>query len=546
MPAAAGSSRCHKCGGTLLETEDRALDMSHELTPGTELGSYRIVKLLGEGGMGRVYVAEHIRLGRRVAMKMLRQEFAANPVAVSRFFAEARAVNRISHEHLVEITDFFEKPGGENYFIMELLKGEDLGKLLLRGGALPVSRAVDIAHQTASVLAAVHAAGIVHRDLKPDNIFLVERASRPDFVKLLDFGVAKLSDAHGGIKLKTTSAGAVIGTPEYMSPEQAGGLPVDHRTDIYALGVIMYEFLSGRLPFQGKSFGEMVIKHMTVAPKPLGSYDDLKQPIPGALEDLVNALLEKNPDTRPQTMAEVEEVLQGLVDYVAETRRKGEMAVLKRPKSLTIDPIDLKGQRSRRVSITPVFGRETSDEGSGSGEATPSPAEAIPMTAPIAIADEPSASLAPGPAAVVSLPDATSFVNKPRVRLLAIVGCAMAAAALVTWLAMRGSNGEHAAASNASISDSSHALAPAAPTTAVAPTTPPPRVIDPPPPAAQPAAQSAVVAPTTPPTTAATTASTTATTTTPPHKATPPRPPHRSERPKQVDRSGTMDVFGDN
>ena len=281
MPAAAGLSRCHKCGGTLLETEDRALDMNHQLTPGAELGSYRIVKLLGEGGMGRVYVAEHIRLGRRVAMKMLRQEFAANPVAVSRFFAEARAVNRISHEHLVEITDFFENPGGENYFIMEPLKGDDLGKHLLRGGALPVARAVDIAHQTASVLAAVHAAGIVHRDLKPDNIFLVERASRPDFVKLLDFGVAKLSDAHNGIKLKTTSAGAVIGTPEYMSPEQAGGLPVDHRTDIYALRVIMYEVLSGRLPFQGKSFGEMVIKHMTVAPKPLGSYEDLKQPIPG-------------------------------------------------------------------------------------------------------------------------------------------------------------------------------------------------------------------------------------------------------------------------
>ena len=120
------------------------------------------------------------------------------------------------------------------------------------------------------------------------------------------------------------------------------------RTDIYALGAIMYEVLSGRLPFQGKSFGEMVIKHMTVAPKPLGSYEDLKQPIPGALEDLVNALLEKNPDMRPQTMAEVEEVLQGLVDYVAEMRRKGEMAVLKRPKSLTI-PAD----RSEGGAIAP-------------------------------------------------------------------------------------------------------------------------------------------------------------------------------------------------
>src|SRR5580698_8165967 len=114
MSAMAGFTRCHKCGGTLLETEDKALDMSDELTPGTELGSYRIVTLLGEGGMGRVYVAEHMQLGRRVALKMLRRQFAVNPVAVSRFFAEARAVNRISHEHLVEITDFFEKPGSEN------------------------------------------------------------------------------------------------------------------------------------------------------------------------------------------------------------------------------------------------------------------------------------------------------------------------------------------------------------------------------------------------------------------------------------------------
>ena len=187
----------------------------------------------------------------------------------------------------------------------------------------------------------------------------------------------------------------------------------------------------------------------------------------------MNALLEKNPDMRPQTMAEVEEVLQGLVDYVAETRRKGEMAVLKRPKSLTIEPIDPKGERSRRVSITPVFGRDTS------AEATP--VEAIPMAAPVAVAAEPSTSLISGPAAVVSLPDASSFVRRPHVRLFAIVGCAMAAAALVTWLAMRGSNGAPAAEASPPISAAAHPLPPI---TAVAPTTPPstppPHVADPP------------------------------------------------------------------
>src|SRR5262249_26251690 len=149
--------------------------------------------VLGEGGMGRVYVGEHIKLGRRVAVKMLRAEYATNPAAVSRFFAEARAVNRISHENIVEITDFLEKPGGDNCYIMELLRGEDLGRRLLENRFQPLAIVVDIGAQIASALAAVHAAGIIHRDLKPDNIFLTERRGRPNFVKLLDFGVAKLS-----------------------------------------------------------------------------------------------------------------------------------------------------------------------------------------------------------------------------------------------------------------------------------------------------------------------------------------------------------------
>jgi len=523
MPVAAGLVRCHKCGGTLLETEDRALDMSAELTPGTELGSYRIVKLLGEGGMGRVYVAEHMRLGRRVALKMLRQEFAVNPVAVSRFFAEARAVNRISHEHLVEITDFFEKPGGENFFIMELLKGEDLGKHLMRYGALPVARAVDIAHQTASVLAAVHAAHIVHRDLKPDNIFLVERASRPDFVKLLDFGVAKLGDLHEGIKLRTTHAGAVIGTPEYMSPEQAGGLPVDHRTDIYALGVIMYEILTGRLPFEAKSFGEMVIKHMTVAPKPLGEHE-LKEELPAALETLVMALLEKDPDQRPQTMAEVEEVLQGIVDYVApaETWQTNKLPVLRRPSKPGLD-----AEGSQRISFT-IAGSDpavTRDKPTGSMPLVmfPPAARAIPVVT------------TPLPVEVTGT--SSTRAKRPPMRMAAIIVGAMAAAALVTWLAMRDDGREPATVAEP--------VTPSSPSPAPSPAPSPPPS---PPPAlatTAPAAPAPAPAPELPgPTPAAAHPASVSPRPAAPRSTNPPT----SKPPKQpaVDRSGTMDVFGDN
>ncbi|MDB4958628.1 MAG: serine/threonine protein kinase, partial [Myxococcales bacterium] len=183
---------CAHCGTLLTGIE--GLDASEPLPAGTLIGSYRILDLLGEGGMGRIYVAEHVKLGRRVAIKMLRAELVSNSVAVARFFAEARAVNRISHENIVEITDFLEQPGGDNCIVMELLKGEDLSQRLLRKQTMPLSRVLDIAAQTASALAAVHQAGIIHRDLKPDNIFLIERGGSSDVVKLLDFGVAKLSD----------------------------------------------------------------------------------------------------------------------------------------------------------------------------------------------------------------------------------------------------------------------------------------------------------------------------------------------------------------
>src|SRR5262245_44213666 len=288
------------------------------LPAGTVIGTYCIVELLGEGGMGRIYEAEHTKLGRRVALKMLRPEFATNQVAVARFFAEAHAVNRIVHDNIIEITDFFEEPGGDYYYIMELLRGVDLAVELAKLGVMPIPRAIGICAQVASALAAVHAAGIIHRDLKPDNIYLVERHGWRDYVKLIDFGVAKLTDVDSQvIQVGTTAQGMVVGTPEYMSPEQAAGQAIDHRTDIYALGVILYELVTGNLPFRGANFGEYVVQHMTVAPVPPSRVGGVPHEILPALDALILQMLAKNANVRPATMAVVEERLHAIYEEVA-------------------------------------------------------------------------------------------------------------------------------------------------------------------------------------------------------------------------------------
>lgn len=277
---------------------------------GKTLGSYKLHKILGDGGMGTVYLAEHVKLERKVALKMLHPNLAGNPDAVRRFFDEARAVNKIFHEHIVEITDFVENQGGDNYFIMELLRGAPLSETLeLEGvGALQLSRAIGIGVQICSALVAAHDAGIVHRDLKPENIFLSERGGQKDYVKLLDFGIAKLLDIEDGPELQKTAAGVIMGTPEYMSPEQARGREVHKSTDVYSFGVILYELCVGRKPFEEEDFGGYVMAHTTIPPTAPSKASRSLQRIPKPLEALIVQCLAKEPADRPP-IAKVEQRL---------------------------------------------------------------------------------------------------------------------------------------------------------------------------------------------------------------------------------------------
>ncbi|HTA21487.1 MAG TPA: serine/threonine-protein kinase [Polyangia bacterium] len=278
---------------------------------GETVGNYRVLKLIGQGGMGVVYLAEHPAIGRKAAIKVLRADTARSPEAVIRFFNEARAANAVHHPGVVEVFDYGALPSGAAYIAMELLEGESLATRLARLGRLPAVMAVEIARQTADVLAATHAAGVVHRDLKPDNLYLVRdpRAPGREVVKVLDFGVAKLNVHASGSAGLRTRTGAVLGTPVYMSPEQCrGARDVDQRTDVYALGVILYEMLCGRPPFVSDGQGELIDMHINVAPEPPRR---LEASIPESLERAILKALVKDPGGRHQTMSALQRALAG-------------------------------------------------------------------------------------------------------------------------------------------------------------------------------------------------------------------------------------------
>jgi serine/threonine-protein kinase len=262
---------------------------------GQTIGNYTITAKLGEGGMGVVFLAEHPVIGRKVAMKAIHPELSRNPEVVSRFVTEAKAVNQIGNEHIVDIHDFGTTTDGDFYFIMEFLQGEALSDRLRREAPLEPARALGIAAQVADALAASHAHGIIHRDLKPENIFLIHKGGTTDFVKVLDFGLAKLTLGDDKVSHKTRT-GSVMGTPYYMSPEQCEGRPnIDHRADVYSLGVILFEMMTGKVPFGGEGYGEIIVKHITA---PIPSPRAINPRIPAACESILLRALAKNRDER--------------------------------------------------------------------------------------------------------------------------------------------------------------------------------------------------------------------------------------------------------
>ena len=262
---------------------------------------FRVDAVIGSGGMGTVFRATQLTVDRPVALKVLRQELAGSLDQVRRFQNEARAASRLSHPNSIRLFDFGQTDNGELFLVMELLEGEALSAALRRQRHFSVKRAVSIASQTLKALAEAHDNGIVHRDLKPDNIFLTLVRGEQDFVKVLDFGIAKvaLGDGEGADLQTLTKTGMVMGTPTYMAPEQAAGRGVDARSDLYAMGVILFQLLSGRVPFQDPTPLGVLMHHLRTPPPRLA--DLAPQSVPPALCAVVAACLDKDPERRPQT-----------------------------------------------------------------------------------------------------------------------------------------------------------------------------------------------------------------------------------------------------
>jgi serine/threonine protein kinase len=303
---------------------------------GDTIGPYRIVRQLGEGTTGRVFEVEHVRIGHRAAMKVVHQD-AVLPGVVSRLFAEARAVNLIGHPHIVEIGDVLEPSEGqpEHALVMELLDGRSLADFVSKQQPLATARIVSIAAQVCDALAAVHAAGFIHRDLKPENVFLVRRDSKPDFVKLLDFGLVKATRPDIDWA-RATVDGTFLGSPAYASPEQAAGGAVDWRTDIYALGIMLYELVTGVLPFEGQNLADLLRKHTSEAPPRLPDRH-LSTDVGRALDAIIQTCLAKDPTARAlsaeQLAAMFRQLSSGYVPAAATSLGSPRRVVMRVPRS---------------------------------------------------------------------------------------------------------------------------------------------------------------------------------------------------------------------
>ncbi|MCA9678426.1 MAG: serine/threonine protein kinase [Kofleriaceae bacterium] len=362
-----GERFCLHDSSVLVEEEDMA-------RLGTLVGNYRLDSILGRGGMGTVYSGEHVYIKKPVAVKILHPQFARYPEAVNRFLREARAATSINHPNIVDVTDFGLLGDGVVYFVMEYLPGKSLEDLIEREGAVELHRALNVGNQMALALEAAHEQGVIHRDLKPDNVMLLKRPGRRDlvrlvpgqqldgrdlvteresawdFVKLLDFGIAKVL-VPDELTAETVQ-GAVFGTPEYMSPEAARGEDVDHRADIYSLGVIMFDMLTGRPPFEAQAANEVL--HMQIhKPPPSPREFAPHREITEAAERVILKAMQKDPDRRYQSMTELREDLQGAYGSISYRRHADKIG------------LEPRGAESRKKRLTEELDDWLREDGSG-------------------------------------------------------------------------------------------------------------------------------------------------------------------------------------
>ena len=305
-PYADGRDRCEQDGEKLVSAASLA-PVDTGLRPGTMVGEYVVEERLGEGGFGSVYRAEHPLIGKRVAIKVLHLQYSQHPQMIARFVAEARAVNQIRHPNIVDIFAFGNLPDGRRYYVMELLEGLPLDRFLKMAGPVQPELALPLLGGIAQALDAAHAVGIVHRDLKPENVFIAFREGSRASAKLLDFGIAKLlGEPSQSAPDDTTNTGAPVGTPHYMSPEQCRGRPVDHRTDVYSLGILIHRVLTDKLPFEARDTVELLNQQVSATPPRMSK---VNRSIPAAMDEPVLRMLAKDPAKRPDSIAAAMETL---------------------------------------------------------------------------------------------------------------------------------------------------------------------------------------------------------------------------------------------
>ncbi len=356
---------------------------------------YRVEQMIGEGGMGKVYRATQLALDKAVVLKVLRQALLSDKGTVARFQREAKAASRLNHPNSISVLDFGQSDDGAMYIAMELVQGRDLHQILSREWPLAESRIIRIMSQVLSALADAHSVSVVHRDLKPENIMVEQRRGEPDFVKVLDFGIAKIIDGSDDEGPALTRAGFVCGTPEYMSPEQARGAPLDHRSDLYAVGVILYQLASGLLPFDSDSPVGFATAHLTEQP-PLPSRRRPEAKISPGLERLIMRALAKSPDDRPQTADQFRAELQAI-----EKERRAQASVVRRGASVPSlppvpragSPLDdeetkIKQPSAHRVASPWAAGEDTVKAHPNVGPVPTPPGEVVPTTKPDRVVGE--------------------------------------------------------------------------------------------------------------------------------------------------------------